>query len=243
MARDDALKALEAHIAALGLAEGDRLPPERKLAATLQLSRRSLREALTALEVANRIWRGVGQGTFLGPKPAIEREGSGQPIASSNPVLVIEARLALEPSIAALAAMKWTRPDSDLIENCVRRNAETRDHLSWGRWDSAFHHAVASATHNPLLIALFEQLDASRELASWGRMRARILTDEKRRESAAEHRRIADAIAERDTEKAHQAMWDHLQAVNRSIQSIKPGFPNSSSALGRPFSEIRAKSH
>jgi hypothetical protein len=28
--------------------------------------------------------------------------------------------------------MKWTRPDSDLIENCVRRNAETRDHLSWG---------------------------------------------------------------------------------------------------------------
>lgn len=220
---DPVLQQLEAHVASLGLAEGDRLPSERALAAELQLSRRTLREALTKLELADRVWRGVGQGTFLGPKPATTRDSLAEAVASSDPVSIIEARLALEPALAALAALKWKPADLEAIETSVSRNAETRDPESWGRWDSVFHRAVAAAGQNPLLVALFDQLESARERAAWGKLRAVIATEERRRISVAQHRLIAEAIADRDPEAAHHAMWSHLQAVSQAMQSIRPG--------------------
>ena len=69
---DEALQALRAHLAGLSLPEGARLAPERDLAAKLGLSRRALREGLARLELEGHLWRGVGQGTFQGPRPASE---------------------------------------------------------------------------------------------------------------------------------------------------------------------------
>jgi len=46
-----------------------RLPPERELAVLLGVSRSGLREGLEILEAEGRIWRHVGKGTFVGPRP------------------------------------------------------------------------------------------------------------------------------------------------------------------------------
>ncbi|MCQ4160072.1 FCD domain-containing protein [Roseomonas sp. GC11] len=212
---DDALRALRAHLAGQNLPEGARLAPERELSARLAISRRALREALSRLELEGVLWRGIGQGTFLGPRPASEPARS---LPVTPPPDIMEARLALEPQLAGLAAAKARAEDLTAIDQAVRRGAETTDPQSWGRWDMAFHRAVAQAAQNPLLLGLFDQLEACRARAAWGRLRATVTTEAVRRRSVAEHRRIAEAIAGRDPAAAHAAMWEHLQAVAQSVR-------------------------
>ncbi|WBV44920.1 FadR/GntR family transcriptional regulator [Pseudoroseomonas cervicalis] len=212
---DDALRALRAHLAGLELPEGARLAPERELSARLNISRRALREALSRLELEGRIWRGIGQGTFLGPRPP---EEPARALPASPPTDIMEARLALEPQLAGLAATKARSEHLAAIEQAVRRGAETADLQSWGRWDAAFHRAVAQAAQNPLLLGLFDQLQACRARAEWGRLRANAATEAIRRRSVAEHRRIQEAIAGRDPAEAHAAMWDHLQSITAMVR-------------------------
>jgi DNA-binding FadR family transcriptional regulator len=214
---------LEAHLREAGLMPGDRLLPERQLTALLGVSRRALREALGEMELRGRIWRGVGQGTFIGPKPP----GTARPeprARASNPMAIMEARMTMEPALAALAAMKATAADIDSIARAAGRGAETRDEESWGLWDGAFHSAIAHACHNPLLLAAFEAVEASRALTDWGRLRAAITTAPMRQSSALEHQAIAAAIARRDAGTAQRAMRAHLQSVSLAIQDEGAGW-------------------
>ncbi|MBO1078146.1 FadR/GntR family transcriptional regulator [Roseomonas haemaphysalidis] len=218
MSTSHAAGRLEAHLRDAGLAPGDRLLPERQLTERLGVSRRALREALGELELQGRIWRGVGQGTFLGPRPAVPPRPEPRARAA-NPLAVMEARLTLEPALAALAAHKATAEDVQAISRAARRGAETRDQDSWGQWDGAFHGAIARACHNPLLQAAFEQVEASRARTGWGRLRAAITTAPMRQASALQHQAIAAAIADRDAAAAQRAMRAHLRAVVLAIQS------------------------
>ena len=64
------IKASEAickYITKHGLALGDRLPPERELAAMLNVGRNTLRGALNILEKEKILERKLGKGTFVGP--------------------------------------------------------------------------------------------------------------------------------------------------------------------------------
>ncbi|RKK06155.1 FCD domain-containing protein [Pseudoroseomonas wenyumeiae] len=214
---------LEAYLREAGLTPGDRLLPERQLTTLLGVSRRALREALGEMELRDRIWRGVGQGTFIGPKPA----GLARPeprVRASTPLAIMEARLTLEPALAALAAMKATAEDVEAMARAARRGTETRDQDSWGLWDGAFHGAIARACHNPLLLAAFQEVEASRALTDWGRLRAAITTAPIRQASALEHQAISTAIAARDATAAQRAMRAHLQSVYLAIQSEGAGW-------------------
>lgn len=223
MSAHPAAHRLEAHLQEVGLRPGDRLLPERQLTAQLGISRRALREVLGEMELQGRIWRGVGQGTFLGPKPVTARRAAS-PAQASHPLAIMEARMTLEPAMASLAAIKATAADIEAIIRAAGRGAETRDQESWGRWDGAFHGAIARACHNPLLLAAFEAIKASRALTDWGRLRAAITTKPMRQASALEHQVISAAIAARDAVAAQRAMRAHLQSVHLAIQSEEAGW-------------------
>lgn len=229
-----ALDELEAYLTTLGSKEGERLPPERVLAAELGVSRRALRQALASIELEGRIWRGVGQGTFVGPKPAAGFAPFERAAVNSHPIALMEARLTLEPALAATAAVKWVPGDMETIDTAVRRTGEARDRESWERWDAEFHRAVASACHNDLLIALFDQLNACRARTDWGKLRALITTDQHRRRATEEHRQISAAIRERDPDAAFHAMWSHLWAISQAMQGIA-GTVFARSAAGQEF--------
>jgi DNA-binding FadR family transcriptional regulator len=66
---ETASSGLLGYIASHQLKDGDALPPERKLAEELGVSRRELRSVLASLEASGRVWRGVGRGTYLGARP------------------------------------------------------------------------------------------------------------------------------------------------------------------------------
>ncbi|MCK8787397.1 FCD domain-containing protein [Roseomonas sp. NAR14] len=234
-ARTNAAGRLEAHLSAAGFKTGDRLLPERQLTTLLGISRRALREVLGEMELQGRLWRGVGQGTFLGPKPAVThptpRTGGGQ--QASHPLAVMEARLTLEPALAALAAIKVTTADVEAIRHAARRGAETRDPENWGRWDGAFHGAIARACHNPPLLAAFDAIEASRAQTNWGRLRAVITTAAMRQASALEHAAIAAAIVARDAAAAQRAMRTHLRSVQLAIESEGIGWDDTPEPRGQ----------
>ncbi|MFC3127427.1 FadR/GntR family transcriptional regulator [Pseudoroseomonas globiformis] len=230
---------LEAHLQQAGLLPGDRLLPERQLTALLGVSRRALREALGEMELRGRLWRGVGQGTFIGPRPAAHsarpelRARTVNP-RGSHPLAVMEARLTLEPALAALAAIKGTAADMDAIARAARRGAETRDPRSWGAWDGAFHRGIARACHNPLLLAAFEEVEAGRSLTDWGRLRHAITTAPLRQASALQHQAVAAAIAARDATAAQRAMRVHLRSVSLAIQSEGAGWDDTPEPRSQP---------
>lgn len=200
------------------LKDGTRLPPERELAITLGLSRRELRRHLSEMELDGLVWRGRRTGTIIGPHtvrraaPSIDRH-----MDRGSPGDVIQARLALEPPIAALAAVHSTEADLAIIENCLRRGGELGSDEDWVRWDGAFHLAIAKATRNEIFVALVTGFNVLRGKSSWRTMQARTITPEIRRRTIAQHRAVWIALRDRRPEPAEAAMREHLEAIGRNF--------------------------
>src|SRR5262247_1853966 len=141
---DQTLSKLRQLIANGTLGAGGRIPPERTLANEMGVGRRSLRRALEVLEQEGQITRHQGRGTFVQGKPgtppvvaAVRARDSDIAVAGAmaaipfdrileftNPLEVIEVRLAVEPVIARLAALRASQADIRRLHGLV---AETKD--------------------------------------------------------------------------------------------------------------------
>lgn len=208
-----ALERLRAIVMSPGVAPGQKLPTERDLAAQLGLGRREIRRALEVLETEGLIWRRQGAGTFTGPPqdvPPVQTDTiSASPAGLLN---LIEARLALEPSLARLAAQRASPDVLRRIATCIARIDSAKDVDSADLWDSTLHREIAQAAANPLLMSLFHRLNAWRH--DKGLLRLRTSLNNRHRISAGysqtEHRRILAAMEAGDGAAAAQAMRDHL---------------------------------
>lgn len=208
-----ALTQLRAYLAQKELAPSARLPPERELADILGVSRGELRKALAMMEGQGELWRHVGKGTFLGARPVAELDSVAAIAAQTNPAEVMRARLVIEPELAREAALHATADDMQTLRRCIAgaRGAETwRQYESW---DNRLHRAVAEASQNALLLAVFDTLNAVRRAVVWGRLRDQDPHPPADHHSFAEHEAIAQAIEERNLAAAANAMRLHLQKV------------------------------
>ncbi|MEM9222653.1 MAG: FCD domain-containing protein [Pseudomonadota bacterium] len=193
-----------------------RLPPERELAQRLGLSRAQLRKALAVLEDEGKIWRHVGRGTFVGGRPAVDGADLAYLGDIANPQRVMEARLAVEPPLARLAAQHGVKSDFDRIERLCKRCRNAREWRSYEANDDALHRAVAIATQNKVLVDLFDRLNTARRTTVWHQLR---LTQVPPRDhlSFHQHQVIAEKIASRDVDGAEAAMHEHLVSVGKRL--------------------------
>lgn len=188
------LAQLREHIAAEGLRTGDRLPPERRLAELLGVSRASVKQAVVALESEGAVRVCHGNGTYL--RADLDAAGA-QPNADRDAAeTAVEAHLALEVKLAELAARNRGAADLTRLDSAL--NANGQGILEF------FHKTVREAAHNPLL-ADFAQEAA--EYAESPRCEARSGL------AAAEHARIADAITAGHAHTAGLEMSRHLHAA------------------------------
>ena len=199
-----------------GFRHTDRLPPERDLAVQFGVTRGALRKALDRMEAEGLIWRHVGRGTFIGARPVLNLADVTYLGDLASPTQVITARLAIEPELARLAALHGSRADFDQIASCARRCRQATDWRSYEGWDNNLHHAIAKATHNKLLLHLFDTLNVVRRSTVWGQLRTSRLPP-RDHSSFAEHDAIHDAIIARDGERAAQRMRDHLSSVRDRV--------------------------
>jgi DNA-binding FadR family transcriptional regulator len=211
------LTQLRAYLAHEGRSTGARLPPERQLADDLGVSRGTLRRALADLEAEGLIWRHVGRGTFVGNRPVDTVQDLTDVARRTNPAGVMEARLALEPELARLAAIHATPADLDELADCVRESRIAGDWRTYEFWDNRLHRAVAQATANIVLLALFDGLNTIRRTVTWGRLRRFSAKPDAGHHSFIEHDRLVRAIGERDSSAAAEAMRLHLRSVRNHL--------------------------
>lgn len=217
--RDTDIQRVHQFLAASGLKARDRLPPERELSEALGLSRARLRGVLRKLVAEGVIWRHVGKGTFLGLPPAdgTPDEASQALIDMTNPREIMEARLALEPQLARLAAMRATRQDFDEMDLCVEQLRTVPSGPVWEIWDIRLHRAVAKSTENRIMLGMFDLMYSKWNKDVWGDLRAVYHTAERIAEGHAEHTEFVAAIKARNPEEAYNAMRRHLRSVQRTV--------------------------
>ncbi len=200
-----------------------RLPSERELAETLGVSRRVLRQALGLLEAEGRISRQHGRGTFATDARHAQQTLVHEMSRLTNPVDTLEARLAIEPMQARLAALRATSGDIDRLFEAADASRDANDPLSYEKADAAFHRRISAAARNPLLIAIFDAMLETALDGSWRHGRETSHCINNQAVYAAEHRRIAAAISERNAAQAEQAMRQHLTSVQKRL--IEHAFP------------------
>lgn len=217
---DDTLSRLRDYIREGRFASGDRLPPERELVDRLGTTRANLRRALETLERSGAIWRHVGRGTFIGDGQscAMAHEDAVAELGRRiSPLRMMQARLCLEPALAREAAI---HASGEAISAFNLAQQRARAAASWAEYeaqDDAFHHMVARASDNVLLLSLFDQLNRVRRTVAWGNVERRSTRPPADHTSFAEHEIIAAAIADRDPDRAWSAMRDHLKSVSERL--------------------------
>ncbi|MES2536863.1 MAG: FCD domain-containing protein [Pseudomonadota bacterium] len=201
-----------------GLIEGDRLPAERDLAVKLSLTRGALRQALAVLESSGYVWRRVGKGTFIAKVNTASDDDQARQLARvSNPIEVIEARLVLEPKLAAFAAIRGSEQDFAQIGKLLDESKASCLGPESQKKGDEFHYAVARAANNSLLFALFETLFRVRSVTSWGRLRPALATKKELLKVWDEHTQIFEAIKMRDHREASRLMHIHIESIQKRI--------------------------
>lgn len=211
---DDDLDMLKDAIRAM-VADKKKLPSERDLAETLEVKRHQLRRALQALRA-----NGELEPARAKRQPLVGHNGESL-VRATNPMEVIEMRIAIEPFLARLAALRASPQEMARIEQA----ATTASDADSGAWDVAFHKMIAAASGNKLAASLYSLL---RQVSSDARMRlgssTRPSSPERVRVRDGEHRAIAQAIVNRDPEAADRAMRTHLASVQKRVmEQLNPG--------------------
>lgn len=200
------------------LASGDRLPPERDLAKLLGVSRPTLRAGIRSLTAVGILQSRQGAGTFVA-------EAQDSPTLDTSALRLLsslhgftsdemfEARLALEMSIAHLAAERAT-PEymAQLAEEIAGMYASIEKPEQYLVHDMQFHQTVAAASGNRILTALMNMVASILfDTRSKTVKRALDLKD-----SAQQHHNIYRAIREHNPEAAREAMQFHLVETQRA---------------------------
>lgn len=214
--RDDATERLRALITDGAHQPGDRLPPERELIELIGVGRAALRRALEQLELEGKIWRHVGKGTFVahGAANTNAHHDLFQNIGKQlTPFRMMRARLCFEPAMAREAAVNASHHAVTRISSAMERSRAAASWAEYERQDDQFHRAVAEASDNALLLALFDSLNRVRREVALGAVTRKSARPPSTHTSFAEHEAITEAIAAHDSDAAYLAMRRHLQSV------------------------------
>lgn len=208
---------------------GMQLPAERELAKYLGVSRASLREALTVMQIMGLVKTVSGQGTFICEKEEKNEPDFSTPLTGDeSPFAILQARKVIEPAIAALAATQ--RQDdalekmSAILEHVLAdhsRNQVIGEVFSEG--DREFHLEIARATGNPILIVTQQMIHDLVGQKLWlALMRhTSIATPGRFEEALVEHQGILEAIRNRESQLASSRAKAHLMRVEKIMQEAE----------------------
>ncbi|WP_375737655.1 FadR/GntR family transcriptional regulator [Pseudomonas boanensis] len=187
---------------------GQMLPGQRELAERLEISRPSLREAITVLETLGVLRSLPGKGVMV-----LERKATGLPDvrAETGATLedILQLRYALEPFIAGLVAQTVATNDLSqlrLLLLDMREAVEDGNPTALASAYTAFHRQLVALTSNPIFLSVSSQIGNALEQSD-------LLTmpkTEHAEEILEEHEAILRAIRHHDSELASRAMRQHI---------------------------------
>jgi GntR family transcriptional regulator, transcriptional repressor for pyruvate dehydrogenase complex len=189
--------------------QNDRLPSEIELARSFGVSRPVVREALMSLQTLGLTASQSGKGTFV----VSDRVRTPLLVGRYSPAHIKEVRRALEIPSAELAAQRRTDKDVGQLAALLARLEDADNPARRNQLDADFHVAIATASGNPLLVKLIEDMRTVLEEHSLALAKA----PHRRTAAHIEHSIIYDAIVRRDAEAAAVAMAAHLDAAEQAF--------------------------
>lgn len=226
---DRALTAAEIHAELMaGIREGrfqpgQQLPNERQLAELYGSSRQQVRDALLLLQEAGLVKRKVGSGTYLSEDmPAIiERMDAEVDVHAQHEhsfLETVEARLVLEPGVAALAARNISETH---LERLLAALEAVREPASWLEFKSRiylFARTYYEASGNSFLLRTFDQILAARLDHKFdGHRENGSVAEIVRRHSYDQLMQIFRAIADGDEARAEAETRSYLIGIAASL--------------------------
>ncbi len=201
-----------------GYRDGDKLPSERQLALDLGASRNALRAAFKILEAEGQIWRGVGQGTFIGVRAPRSVDELVRLSSDMDPGTVLEARMAFEAMAARYAAQRAASSDVQQLHEYIIKAERATEPSNYDLWDLRYHTAFVEAAHNPVLRLCYDVITGIWREVNWGiAAQRRNLSAERQILLARQHRMILEAIEVRDSDRAENHVIEHWQTIRSAL--------------------------
>ena len=219
---ESVLEALKRDLLGGTLRPGDRLPTVSAMADRMGVARVSVREAYRVLQSMGLLEVTRGRGTFVAALPMQGGSTLRQFQLADRETLahLFEARLVLEPAIAALAAQRASIAEAEAILATAREQERLyRDGRDFLEPDLRFHELLLTAAHNPvvgrMISAVNEFLIDSRRRT----MRIPGAADK----AISYHLLVAFAVRDRDADQARGVMEQHVRDVARDAGALPLG--------------------
>lgn len=200
------------------LKPGDRLPPERKMAEELGVSRNSLRQAIQAMSERKIIESRQGDGNYISSCPdfSFSSDTIIDAITEQNGFLkdILEFRQLTEPQIAYIAAGRISRDQIDTLKILVcDQHRAIMDNKEDNTLDTAFHMKLAEFAGNRVFLQVMSALRniINETRSDW------LQSVERRNASIEGHLRIIDALEDGDPDRAFESMKKHLLEIEEHI--------------------------
>lgn len=200
---------------------GEKLPPERKLAEHLGVSRGQVREAINKLQFYGIVKVQPQSGTTVTGIGIVALEGLITDILKIENVdlkSLIDTRILLEKEATRLAARNRTQDDLVQLSNALTQYEKKLDETNNAvEEDLLFHIKIAEASKNTVLKSLMIIItpDIVKNFIQF-----KVCNETNNKKTIAEHQKILDMISQQDEKGAEEAMEIHLSEIKNFSTSI-----------------------
>ncbi|HUC55757.1 MAG TPA: FadR/GntR family transcriptional regulator [Streptosporangiaceae bacterium] len=200
-----------------------RLPTERELAATLGVSRTTVREALQRLQAAGYVTtrRGRNGGTFVSTNSGTGSDADAMIRRTLEPAWqelteVLDFRRLIEQTIARTAAQRRDDRDIAAIRAAVEDYARAPDRDASRHADHALHQAIARAAHNSRLVAVSASIRREVNLG----FDAEPYNPRVRQLAIRQHPTLAEAVIAGDADRAASLADEHFSLTEEMLTEL-----------------------
>lgn len=207
------------------LKPGDKLPSEHELAEKMEVSRPSVREALSGLQALEIVDTRIGSGTYVSDSilesklisadlSLIEKE--------TGHLQIIEARKNLENAMLAIAVdnlqEEKLKPVEEALDRMRERSTE-REYKQYMDADHDFHEALVGLTGNPLVVEAAQPLLATINDSLYRELTHRyyLVDDSRIKRCFNTHEQLYRAVKNKDLEEARDSIAKHWQLMEDAL--------------------------
>ena len=205
---------------------GDRLPPERELAAALSVSRASVRQAIIALAAQGIITMRHGDGNYISDynsdNHTLELFSHFLAGTQINPNEILEVRIMLECEAARLCALRADEKQMALLQDLLERNRiRNGKEDTLNNMNKDLHNAIAAGAGNSALLRIMDVVWDIMGSNMWPLLKKESNNRKKQIElHLDQHEKIVKAICVRNELAAHREMYNHLLTIDEEIDRI-----------------------
>ncbi len=190
---------------------GDKLPSENELAETFGVSRMTVRQAMQKLKALGLIETRTGSGSYVrevNPEDSLQELIPLMYIGGPSQEHVFQFREMIDSESVRIATPLAADKDLDKLEELLqkmKKASEQDDGKAFSSYDLKFHMSIVKMTGNPMMIKAYQIL-----LSVLTESMNNVIEKMKYAPALDYHRRIIDAMREKDAEKAERLMREHI---------------------------------